>query len=389
MEIAQAPSLKVRKPALVGSIFYVFAFLMHGSIQPYLNVYFKKIGLSGEQIGLLGVIQPILTILFITVISSFADRTSRRVRIAQFAMAGAAITVFLLEFPSTFGGIAALVFCYAVFSSPIMALTDGLISRMAERHNLNFGGIRLWGSFTYAVMSIFFGAVWQKFGYRPMFLTTALLYLPVIFVTGRIEEGPVVATEKRLPMIRLLKDDGLILLLVATFFSGIANSLFLTFGGIFASSLGATSLLIGLMIAFGCFAEVPMMLYNTRITKRIGKVNTVILAYALMAAGYLGYILASRAEMLPIFTIVRGLGYGIWYTVTVRLLIDRTPGEWAATAQSLLGICWFGLAPLIGAPLGGWIHDAISPAAVFILAIISLVLASIILFYASMTKKLV
>jgi MFS transporter, PPP family, 3-phenylpropionic acid transporter len=387
VDIVRTSSAKVQKPALTGSLFYLFVFLMSGALAPYLYVYFSQIGISGEQIGLLAIVQPVLTMLFLTIIASVADRYRKRVKIAQLAMVGAALSVFLMEFPKSYGGIAALVFSFAVFSTPIGTLTDGLVSRMAERHHLNFGSIRLWGSLMFALASVFFGALWQRFGFRPMFMTAALLYIPIILITGRIEEGPVVGVEQRQPVVKLFKDQGIVFLLVATFLSGISNSLFLTFGSVFASSIGASSLLIGLMIAFGCFAELPMMFYNARISKRLGKINTILLSYGFMAAAFLGYLLSKNAGILPVFTIMKGLGYGLWYTVTIRLLIDRTPEEWAATAQSLLTLCWFGLSPLVAGPLGGWIYDAISPAAVFGLAILSLVLASLVLIFAAARKK--
>ena len=186
----------------------------------------------------------------------------------------------------------------------------------------------------------------------------------------------------------LFRDRGTVLLLLATFLFGISNSIFLTFGGIYASSLGAGNLLIGLMIAFGCIAELPMMFFSNRISRRLGKVDTVILSFVLMAAAYLGYILTANPNILPVYTLLRGLGFGLWFTVTIRLLIERTPPEWAATAQSLFTISWFGLSPLIAGPLSGWIHDFISPAAVFGLGIVSLFLASLVLIYARLTGKL-
>ena len=279
-------------------------------------------------------------------------------------------------------------FVYAIFSSPIMPLSDSLISRMAHRHQLNFGGMRLWGSFGFAVGAVAFGALWQEFGFSPMFLTAALFYIPLIWIAGKLEEGPPPPSEKRVPALLLVKNSGTLLLLLATFFAGISNSLFMTFGGIYARSLGGGDLLIGLMIAFGGLAELPTMFYSNRLANRLGKVNTAILSYGLMAAAYLGYILVSDPNTIPLFSILKGLGYGLWFTVTVRLLIERTPEEWAATAQSLLAVCWFGLSPLVAGPFGGLIHDAISPAAVFGLGIVALILAALVLWFARLRGKL-
>jgi len=388
MNTYQTKSTKLLKPALIGSLYYLFYFLLAGSYFPFLNVYFAEIGLNGEQIGLLAIIQPVLTILFLTAISSLADRTHKRVRFAQIAMAGSAVFIFLLQFPASYAGIAALLFSFSVFSTPIMALADGLISRMAQRRGINYGNMRMWGSFMFGVASLLFGAIWQHFGYRPMFVITAVLYFPTILIINRVEEGPMIAVQKRQPIASLFRDPGVLMLLLSNVLAGISNSLFLIFGSVFARSLGAGSLLIGLMIAFGAIVEVPMMFLNVRISGKLGKVNTILLSYGLMAMAYIGYVLAPGPNILPVFTIFKGLGFGLWSITTIRLLVERTPDEWAATAQSLLTLCLFGISPLIAGPLGGWVHDAISPAAVFGLAVISLLLGAVVLVYASLRKQL-
>jgi MFS transporter, PPP family, 3-phenylpropionic acid transporter len=384
----QSVSKPFLTPVRTGSLVYLVSLLGAGAYMPFLYVYFNELGLSGKQVGWLSILPPLMMLLFATAIASQADRRHKRRRYAQIAMAGAAISIFLLGFPTSFGGIAILMLAFAIFTSPIMSLNDGLISRMAQRHHLNFGGMRLWGSLGYAVSAVAFGAVWQKYGFDPMFVTAALFYLPTMWFVGKLEEGPVNTQEKRAPLKLILQNSGTVLLLLASFLAGISNSLFMTFSGIYARSLGGGDLLIGLMVAVGGLAELPTMYYGSRIANRLGKTNTAILSYGLMAAAYLGYILTINANTIPLFSILKGLGYGLWFTVTVRLLIERTPEAWAATAQSLLTICWFGLSPLIAGPLGGWIHDAIGPAAVFGLGIVTLVMGALVLWFARLRGKL-
>ena len=248
--------------------------------------------------------------------------------------------------------------------------------------------MRLWGSFGFALAALVFGGIWQATGFKPMFLATALMFLPLIFLAANLEEGPVVPKAEHKPVTHLLRDGSVMFLFVATFLAGISNSLFLTFGSVYARSVGANDLLIGMLIAFGALAELPMMFYSDRIGQRLGKSTTVILSYFLMAAAFIGYILVPDPNILPFFSILKGLGYGLWNPGTIRLPIERTPAEWASTAQSLLVVASFGLAPLVAGPLGGWIHDAISPGAVFGLAIVTLLMAAFILWLAMRTKKL-
>jgi|WetSurMetagenome_2_1015567.scaffolds.fasta_scaffold36571_3 MFS transporter, PPP family, 3-phenylpropionic acid transporter len=371
-----------------GSLYYLVTFLCAGSLNPFLYVYFSELGLNGEQIGLISSLGPIMTMLLATAIASFADRKRKRILVLQIALFCTCIIVFLLRLPTTFASIALLMFFLAIFSSPVMSLGEGLIARMAQRNKLNYGAMRLWGSFGYALSSLGFGVLWQILGFKVMFVVASLFYLPLIFLARQLEEGPVIPQQERKPFFNLLRDNGLLLLLVATFLAAISNSLTMTFSGILVRSLGGGNFLVGAMIAGGAVAELPMMFYSDRISKRIHRTNAVQLSYGLMAVSYVGYMLAKDPVLLPFLTLIKGLGYGLWITTTIRLVTERTPEEWASTAQSLLTICLFGLAPLVAGPVGGWIHDAVNPGAVFGLGIFTLALASLVIFLAVRTRKL-
>lgn len=388
MDTNQTIATKSSKQYWTGSLYYMVTFLIAGSWFPYLNVYLTKLGLSGQQVGMLSILSPISAMLISTAIAAQADRTQRRRLFAQIGMVATAVCIFLLRYPTSYGGILALMLFYAIFSSPLMTLSDALISRMAQRHKLNFGGMRLWGSFMFAVASVAFGGLWEIYGFKPMFVVASVLYIPLIWVTGKLEEGPASLSKENIPLSRVLKDIGLVYLLVATFLAGISNSIFMAFGGIYASWMGAGELLIGVMIAAGGMAELPAMFYSNLTANRLGKVNTAILSYGLMALAYLGYIIAPNPSYLPLFSILKGLGYGLWLTVTIRILVERTPPEWAATAQSFLTLTWFGLSPIVAGPLGGWLYDTIHPAAIYVLNAVTLFAGAVVLWLAARAKKL-
>lgn len=379
---------RILTPTRIGSLYYLFTFLRAGSFFPFLFVYFAELGLSGQQIGLLATLNPLSMLLLATPISTLADRRGWRVQILQIALIGLGVVIFLLRYPTSFGVLALLMLPLAVFTTPTMSISDGLVARMARRHHLNYGGMRLWGSFGFAISALIFGAVWQHLGFQPMFLVSSVLCLPLIWTAGKLEEGPTIEKDGRKPVGELLRDTGLVMLLLATFLAGISNSLSMTFEGVYVRSLGGGNFLIGMMIAFAAFSELPAMFYSQRIARRLRGTNTLLLAYTFTTSAYLGYILVSNPSLLPIFSILKGLGYGLNFTTVVRLLTERTPDELSSTAQSLMAIGWMGLAPLVAGPLGGLIYDAISPAAVFGLGVLAVVIAAAVVLFASIRGKL-
>lgn len=373
----------VLSPIKGGSLFYLGFFLSTGSFSPFLYVYYSELGITGQQVGLLATFFPLMTLFFATPLSSLADRKRWRVQMVQGALLAVAFIFFFMQFPDNFWSIALLMLPMAFFFSPVMSIADSLIARMAQRYQLNYGSMRLFGSIGFATGALTFGSIWQQVGFKPMFIVGSLLLVPLIWVIGQLDEGPTRALQNRVPVTKLFRDTGLVFLLVSTFLAGISNSLSMTFEGIYVRSLGGGNFLIGLITAFSAFSELPTMFFGQRIGRKLRGANSVILAYVVMGGAYLGYVLLSNPNIMPIFSILKGLGFGLFFTNTVRLITERTPEEWASTAQSLMNVGMFGLAPFVAGPLGGFLHDVLNPGAVFGLGALALSLAALVLGFAS------
>ena len=371
------------KPVQSGSLFYLFFFLSIGSFAPFINVHFSNLGLTGQQIGWLSILSPLASIFLATPISALSDRKRWRIKIAQIELVGLGLSVFFLQFPTSFPWIAVVMLPFAVGLSPIMSNTDSLIARMARKYNLNYGGMRLWGSVGMATSALVFGGVWQIFGFGSMFLVGALILLPLLWITTNLEEPPRKEKQERGRISLIFNDRVLVLLLIANFLANIPMSLSLTFEGVFINSLGGGNFLIGLMMAFSAYSELPTMFFSRQIGERLRGLKSLTLAFGLMSIAYLGFVLTYNPVILPFFGIFKGLGFGLLFTTTVRIIHERAPEEWSATAQSLMTVGMFGLAPLISGPLGGLLYDAISPRSVFVVGLIALALAAVTIGLAS------
>jgi len=371
-------------PMRRGSLFYLLFFGSVAIYGSFLNVYYIELGLTGRQIGIIIAISPLVTLLFATPLSALADRRRWRGRILQVALAGVAITIFLLRYPRTFLTIVPLCVLMAIFFSPVLSIADSLIARMANRRGLNYGSMRLWGSVGFASGAIIFGSLWQRFGYAHMFVVGSLALIPVIWIAGLQEEGQVAQQRARPPISVLMQDLGLVMILVATFFVGISTSLAIAFKGIYMHYLGGEQFLIGAFVSVSAFSEILTMRYGSRIAERLRGPRALLLSYVLMGIAFLGYVLVRTPWMLLLLAVFEGLGFGLFFTNTVHTINQRAPAEWASTAQSLMTVGMFGLAPLIAGPLGGLIHDTLGPPVIFIVGSFALGLAALVLTFATL-----
>jgi PPP family 3-phenylpropionic acid transporter len=211
-----------------------------------------------------------------------------------------------------------------------------------------------------------------------MFATAAVLTLPVAVFALGLEETPASPRGERASLRVVLSDPGLIALLAATFFIGLGMMPVFTFGGMYMDALGGGEFMVGLLFAFSATSELPTMQYSGAIVGRLGGARTLLLSYGLFGLCFAIFSLARAPVALLVASIFGGLGFGLFFVTTVRLINDRAPPEWLSTAQSLLGAVSFGVASLVSGMLGGRIYDAWGPSTLYGGALVMACLAATI-----------
>ena len=344
-------------PATIGGAYYGFFWPMVAMYAPYFNVYLLELGFSGTQIGVLAAVFPLFALVVAPALSALADRRGWRLWLLQISLVGWAAVLLVYPFATAFATFLLLVIVESAMRSPSLPIADGVIARMAARHRLNYGDMRLWGSFGFAAVSILSGMAWQQVGYRTMFLAAALAVLPALFVARKLEEGELAVTNGRRSILFLAQDKGLVILYVSAFLLGMALFSTFIFGGVFISQLGGSETDIGLLFGLSALAEVPIMRRSGAIIRRLQGPQALLLAMFFLAIGLLGFALAWSPIVLIIAGAVKGVGYGLWFVVMVQLLNESAPEGWNSTEQYVIQAAFLGLAPLLTSALSGYIYD--------------------------------
>ncbi|MDP9353236.1 MAG: MFS transporter, partial [Chloroflexota bacterium] len=360
--------------------FYLGYWGVVGVFFPFLNVHFARMGLSGREIGLFAAPFPLATLLVAPAISAFADRRQARMRVLAVALPCFALTLMLIGVAHSFAVLLPLMILFALSRCPIAPVADSMVARMAVRHRLEFGRMRLWGSLGFAVFAVAAGALWERVGFEYTFLLAGLLFLPVAFLVGGLEEGEPVQRDVQRPLGELGRDTGLLVLLASTFLMGAALGSDFVFSGIYMKELGGSDLMVGAIFGLAALGELPGMLYGDAVARRLQAPATLVLAYGLMAVSYVGYVLTPDPLLLLVVGFLKGAGFGLFFVNAVRLLHERTPPEWSSTAQAIMHATAFGLAQLVSGPLGGVLYDAWSARAVFVACALYVALAAVLIF---------
>ena len=175
------------RPVTIGSAYYGFFWPMVALYAPFFNVYLLSLGFSGTQMGILAAVFPLFALGVSPGLSALADQRGWRRQLLRLSLLGWALVLFLFRFPTTFVPMLLLVILESAMRSPALPIADGLIARMAVRHQLNFGDMRLWGSLGFAAVSILSGIIWQRTGYSYMFMAAAISVLPALVIARKFE----------------------------------------------------------------------------------------------------------------------------------------------------------------------------------------------------------
>jgi MFS family permease len=306
-----------------------------------------------------------MTLVATPCLAALADRQGRRVLTIGICVGGLAAVLLLLGIPRSFITLLPLVTLYGIFRGSVSPLADSVIIRMSIRHHLNYGNMRMWGSFSFAIIVLCFGLLWQRWGFEPMFATAGLLFLPVIAGAMILEEGPPRPQQTHRPLTEITGDLGLLAILAATFLIQAGFQLTFVFGGIYMDNLNGSQFQIGLFFAITALMELPVMQYSNKIMNWLGGPRTLLLAYGLGIIALLGYALAWTPWVLILASAIRGIGFGLFFISTVRLIDNRVPEEWSASVQGIMNAGALGLAPLLANPIAGELYDRWGAPAVF------------------------
>jgi PPP family 3-phenylpropionic acid transporter len=376
------------RPGTRGALFYLAYWGIVGVYWPFINVYFIELGLSGSEIGILSALLPAMTLVAAPPLTALADRRRWRVAMLTVALAGLACSLALMTFARDFVLLLPLMALLALMRAPVAPLGDSLVARMAVRHGLSYGRLRLWGSFSFALIALGFGALWQRIGFEWMFLIGGVLFVPVCWCALLLEEDGPRQRMAEQPETPFRLEVGVVVLLAITLLVGAATGMSALFEGVAMARISGGGLMVGVLFAVMAFSQLPTMWFGDQLVRRFNGGVVLLLAYALQAGAFAGYALASQPWHMLLAASVSGLGFGLFFITTVQLLDARAPAGHSATLQGIMNAGAWGLAPLISGPAGGFLYDTFGPASVFAVSAGLTVLALLVLLVALQLRLL-
>ncbi|HEY7675544.1 MAG TPA: MFS transporter [Candidatus Methylomirabilis sp.] len=353
------PPGPVPRWALKAYLFLFFATV--GVTEPYLNLYLRRLGFAGTEIGALAAIPPGVAALAPFVWTAWADATgrARAVFLWNTWLAGLCFVPVLLF--RSFGLLASALTLFALVKAPLVPLANSLAFQALGPRREGFGRIRLWGSLGYIVAAVGGGAVADHIGVAPVLAGVAALLAGcgVVATASLGRCAPSGPAPLGAGLGDLLRGPGFRLFLGAAFLARLSAGPYNTFFTIQLDALGISQAVAGWAWAVGVACEVVVMGLWPRLVGRARPER--LLAAAAGAHALRWWLTAGATHPAALLAVqgLHGLTFGVFYLASVQIVDERVRPGLRGAGQGLYAAWVFGVGGVAGNSLGGLLFDRV------------------------------
>ena len=354
------PAPRVRPAVAVHGLFVVLGFAV-AAFFPFFSIYLQRRGLSESEIGLVIASMAVVRIVSNPVWGHAADARLGRLTALQLSLFGTAVFAFSMNHLSGVVPIAVGACGIAAFMVATGPNVDTLaLELLGDARMSQYGRIRAWLSLSYAGACLIIGATLQTKGITlamPIFASGSLAVLA--WSTTLERDRPRRVAHGRLGTVGAVFHEAPrfwgFLAAVALLWIGF-NAAW-NFVGLKIVGAGGGPLLIAIGAALGGLTEVPVMRLTPRLQARFGLRTVYAVGCVIYATGFLLWGLISSPTIVSLLTIFEGMAFGLLFTTSVVAVGRLLPSHLYSTGNSMTAMVGFGIGPIIGAGLGGFMYQ--------------------------------
>ena len=362
--------MKAPRPAFLICAYYFFYFGAVGCLAPYIAIYYQRVGLSGEQIGWLSGLGPIVLLLSGPLWGAIGDRFNLHRQLLPLATVGVIIPTLIMAHSARFGPLVVLVLLLSFFSTAIGPLMDSAALEISEITQVPFGRLRIWGSIGFTLIATalgwllkWIGVEWLFYSYAACMAMAALVALPL----------PARQHHWRAPIQQgfqqLLAQPSFIIFLGAALLVGASIMAVSYFFPLHIKAIGGDTNLIGLANAVAALAEMPVLFRADTLLKRVGGLwAALVISTAAYVARWWFLASATTPAAILLLQLMHSVTFGLFLVASIAYVNAQAPKGLSATAQSLLIAAMWGVGPTLGAIGGGVIYARYGAPTLFRLA---------------------
>src|SRR6266566_24948 len=361
---------------------------------PFLALYLRDHhGLDESQIGVVLALTAAARMVANPFWGHLADTRIGRLTALQIGLAGSAAAAFMLNAAAAVPAITLVMVAQAFFMEAQEPNIDAIaLEHLGEDRMSDYGRIRGWSSLTYASGCLLFGAVLQRFGIRwamPLYAISTLLVLA--WSTTVIRDRP-----HGLERHGRLGSVGAVFRHAPRFWGFLAAAVLVWTGfnaawnfiGPRIEDQGGGPFLIGLGTALGGVAEVPVMRSSSRLQRRFGLRKVCMAGCVVYGLTFLLWGSLSDPTVLSVLAGFEGVGLRLLFTTGVVIVGRLLPRSLYSTGNAVGQMVSFGIGPILGAGLGGFVYQHLGARTLYVSACVLALGAALVAWFALATPAL-
>ncbi len=128
--------------------FKLFYFLVYVSFTThhFLNIYFREIGLTGFEIGVIKALSAVVMVFSQPILGMLCDLLKMRNGLLNALLFTAGLTFLTVSFFDSFPLILLMIVAYSFFKSPIVPIADSIVMLEVAGDGSKYSQVRLWGA---------------------------------------------------------------------------------------------------------------------------------------------------------------------------------------------------------------------------------------------------
>ena len=345
----------------LSSVSFLFYFAL--ATGTYLTVFLQKNGFSASQVGMINGINFAVSICATPLWGVVADKIRSNRKVIVLCMGAASVLWALVPASSRIAiGPIFLMHLIIPFSSffrlPAQSLMDAFNVQTCAREGVAYGGVRLWGSLSFAIMSLSLSAILPWVGVEASFYMYGIAFLPLLVILSRMKDADGGgAVRKSIPFRemqfgRLFKEYYFLTYMVFAIFMQMPINTSISFLPYLVDMVGGDTAQFGLITGYKALLEIPMLLLMKPLRRRFPLPVAVILAGVLFTIEFSLYSYVNSLVQILAIQTLHGLAGGLIIGASTNYVFTMAPEGLNSTAHTVNG-AMNSIAAIIGNMLGG------------------------------------
>ena len=345
---------------------YFFFFLGIGAFAMFLNVYYRSIGLSGTQIGVISMLGPAVGIFSATFWGMLRDRSGKMRMIFSIVILGSLSLVLVFSQVQVFLWLIPVVALFNFFFTPILPLIDSNTLRLLGTRGQRYGRYRVWGTVSFTIASLVFGIVYERYGLHTMFTVYPFVLLFLLWVGSGLANQPVREQSPIGHSVReMVRRPEWLVFAAGIFFLGLGANGAIAFVSVKIMAMGGSAGLVGLSWTTTAILEIPLMFYSEPLLRRFGALKLLTVAFIGYTLRIALYGIMPTPGWAPFVNFLHGISFVPLTLGTIAYVNEMAPDHLKSTSQGLLASV-MNFSNLVGVLIAGWLFDQIGQVNVFL-----------------------